>query len=161
VAMTPPNEALAVDWVSGASMMLRRDTLEQVGLLDEGYFTYFEDMDLCKRIHQAGWGVWYVPQSQVIHLEGASSGIGHKIVKRRPQFWFQARRRYYLKNEGIFRTVCIDAAYIIGFTLWRLRRLLQSKPDYDPPKMLTDFIMNSVFFKGVKLPNVQDFILKK
>jgi len=161
VAMPPPEKATAVDWVSGASMILRRDMLEQVGLLDEGYFTYFEDMDLCKRVHQAGWGVWYVPQSQVIHLEGASSGIGHQIVKRRPQFWFQARRRYYLINEGVFRTFWIDVAYIFGFSVWRLRRFLQNKPDYDPPQMLIDFIVNSVFFKGIKLPNVQDIVMKQ
>jgi len=155
VAMPPPETETAVDWVSGASMILRRETLEQVGLLDEAYFTYFEDMDLCQRVHQAGWGVWYVPQSKVIHLEGASSGIGHQIVKRRPQFWFQARRRYYLKHLGKFRTALIDACFITGFSLWRIRRFLQAKVDVDPPYMLLDFIRNSVFIEGFSVPMVQ------
>ena len=155
VAMIPPGKATSVDWVSGASMILRRKMLEQIGLLDEDYFTYFEDVDLCKRAHQEDWGVWYVPQSQVIHLEGASSGISKKTIKRRPQFWFQARRRFYIKHEGKFRSLCIDAAFIFGFLLWRLRRLLQGKPDNDPPKMLIDFIRNSSFFNGFKLPKVQ------
>lgn len=155
VAMIPPEKATPVDWVSGASMILRTEMLKQIGLLDEDYFTYFEDVDLCKRACQTGWDVWYVPQSQVIHLEGASSGISKKIIKRRPQFWFQARRRFYLKHEGKFRSLCIDAAFILGFLLWRLRRLLQGKPDNDPPKMLIDFIRNSTFLNGFKLPKVQ------
>jgi len=155
VAMPTPDKESPVDWVSGASMMLRSKMLKQIGLLDERYFTYFEDLDLCKRAHQVGWGVWYVPDSKVVHLEGASSGIGHQIVKRRPKFWFQARRRYYLKHEGVFRTACIDMSFIVGFSMWRFRRSLQGKLDSDPPKMLPDFIQNSVFMNGFNLPNVR------
>ncbi len=154
VAMSPPDQSTSVDWVSGASMILRTEMLKQTGLLDEDYFTYFEDVDLCKRAHDAGWGVWYVPQSKVIHLEGASSGIGSQIVKRRPQFWFQARRRYYLKHKGKLGSACIDAAYILAFSLWRLRRLIQRKPDLDPPCMLIDFLRNSVYREGFQLPEV-------
>ena len=127
-------------------MILRRQMLEQIGLLDEGFFTYFEDMDLCQRAHQASWEVWYVPQSRVIHLEGASSGIVKRVVKRRPTFWFQARRRYFLKHSGRFRSACIDAAYIAGFSLWRLRRLLQGKPDNDPPAYAHGFHPQQRFF---------------
>ncbi len=155
VVMPTPSEPCKVDWVSGASMMLRRQMLEQVGLLDEGFFTYFEDADLCKRAHENGWGVWYVPESQVVHFEGASSGIVRWVIKRRPTYWFQARRRFYLKHYGALHAATIDAAYLIGFAFWRLRRKIQNKPDNDPPKMLVDFIRNSVFFKGFKLPIVQ------
>lgn len=155
VIMPTPKEETQVDWVAGASMILRRQMLEQIGLLDEGFFTYFEDMDLCKRAHQNGWEVWYVPQSRVIHLEGASSGIVRTVIKRRPSFWFQARRRYYLKHAGEFRSGCIDAAYILGFSLWRLRRFIQQRPDNDPPQMLLDFIRHSVFLKGFQVKDVQ------
>ena len=153
--MPPPDVETPVDWVSGASMILRTEMLQQVGLLDEDFFTYFEDVDLCQRAHASGWQVWYVPQSRVIHFEGASSGIGHQILKRRPAFWFQARRRYFLKNEGWFRAVCIDAMFILGFSLWRLRRVVQGKPETDPPHMLQDFIRNSVFLQGFKWPKVR------
>jgi N-acetylglucosaminyl-diphospho-decaprenol L-rhamnosyltransferase len=155
VTMPAPQHQCAVDWVSGASMMLRRQMLEKIGLLDEGFFTYFEDKDLCKRAQQTNWQVWFVPESKVVHLEGASSGIVRRIIKRRPTYWFQARRRFYLKNYGAAHTLAIDAAYIVGFALWRLRRLLQGKPDTDPPLMLLDFIRNSVFFNGFRMPVVK------
>ncbi len=155
VVMPTPSKPCKVDWVSGASMMLRRQMLEQIGLLDEGFFTYFEDADLCKRAHQHGWGVWHVPESQVVHFEGASSGIVRRVIKRRPAYWFQARRRFYLKHYGALHAAAIDAAYIIGFALWRLRRLIQNKPDNDPQNMLVDFIRNSIFFRGFQTPFVR------
>ena len=152
--MPVPDRETPVDWVSGASMLLRRTMLEQIGLLDEAFFTYFEDVDLCQRAHYFCWEVWYVPASRVIHLEGASSGIGSKIAKRRPQFWFEARRRYFLKHKGKWATACIDAVYLAAFTIWRLRRLIQRKPDTDPPCMLVDFLRGSVLRKGFVLPVV-------
>lgn len=152
VAMSPPQHEAAVDWVSGASMMLRREMLAQIGLLDEGFFTYFEDVDLCRRAHRADWQVWYVPSSEVIHLEGASSGIGSKIAKRRPAFWFDARRRYFLKHNGKWVTAAIDTVYLVTFAIWRLRRLIQRKPDTDPAFMLKDFMRHSVWARGFELP---------
>jgi GT2 family glycosyltransferase len=62
-----------VDWVSGACMAVRRETLEAVDGLDERFFMYFEDTDLCRRSREAGWHVYYLPQVEVLHLTGASS----------------------------------------------------------------------------------------
>ena len=62
-----------VDWVAGACMVVRRQTLEEVGFLDERFFMYFEDADLCRRAREAGWSVYYVPGVQVVHHAGASS----------------------------------------------------------------------------------------
>ena len=68
-------------WVSGASLILRRAVLEQIGLLDEGLYTYFDDPDICLRAARAGWETWYVPESRVIHLGGATTGlIGHRAA---------------------------------------------------------------------------------
>ena len=156
--LPPPREASRVGWVSGASMILRRTMLEQVGLLDEGLYTYFDDPDICLRAWRAGWETWYVPASQVIHLEGASTGIANRLaaVNRRPPYWFQARRRYFLKNYGALYTALVDAAFISGYALWRLRRRLQRKPDTDPPYMLIDSIHNSVFCTGLKVRVVEN-----
>jgi GT2 family glycosyltransferase len=60
--------------ISGACLMLRREVIDQVGLLDENFFMYFEDMDYCLRLHAAGWKLYYVPCGEIIHLSGRSSG---------------------------------------------------------------------------------------
>jgi N-acetylglucosaminyl-diphospho-decaprenol L-rhamnosyltransferase len=62
-----------VDWISGACMIIRRRTLEEIGPIDERFFMYFEDADLCRRAREAGWLVYYLPQVEVLHHTGASS----------------------------------------------------------------------------------------
>ncbi len=69
----PHDRAMPVDWVSGAAMLIRREVLDQVGLLDEGYFMYVEDVDLCYRARHAGWEVWYEPAGVITHAIGKSS----------------------------------------------------------------------------------------
>lgn len=61
------------DWVSGACMVVRRRVLEEIGPVDERYFMYFEDADLCRTAREAGWLVYYLPQVEVTHHTGASS----------------------------------------------------------------------------------------
>jgi N-acetylglucosaminyl-diphospho-decaprenol L-rhamnosyltransferase len=155
VVMPPPASASPVEWVSGAAMILRRTMLEEIGLLDEGLFTYFDDVDLCLRARRAGWQTWFVPESRIVHLEGASSGIAPGAVTRRPAYWFQARRRYFLKNYGKAYAGLVDAAYLSGFAVWRLRRRLQRKPDRDPPHMLADAYRHSVFGAGFEVTEVE------
>src|SRR5262249_42979260 len=63
----------AVDWVSGACLLARRSVLDQVGGLDEGFFLFAEDVDLCKRVWAAGWKVYYVPDAVAVHHIGISA----------------------------------------------------------------------------------------
>ena len=65
---------LEVENISGACFMLRREAMEQVGFLDEGFFMYFEDMDYCLRLCKAGWKLYYLPRGEIVHLVGSSSG---------------------------------------------------------------------------------------
>jgi N-acetylglucosaminyl-diphospho-decaprenol L-rhamnosyltransferase len=159
IGMPPkPTKASQADWVCTASGILRRTMLDQIGLLDEGLFTYFDDVDICLRAERAGWETWFVPESRVIHLEGASTGVTGRPVKlsRRPSYWFEARHRFFTKNYGAWYTAAADAAFIIGFALWHVRRRLQGKPDTDPPYMLIDSIRHSVFYKGPKVRVVEN-----
>jgi len=146
VAPPPPPDARRTDWVSGASFMVRREVLESVGLLDEGYFMYYEELDLCLRASRAGWECWHVPASRVVHLIGQSSGINtpDKPRKRMPAYWFESRRRYFLKNHGWPYAAAADAARIATFAAWRLGRALLRRPDPDPPHLLGDFVRHSV-----------------
>jgi GT2 family glycosyltransferase len=153
-----PKHACTADWVCAASAILRRTMLEQIGLLDEGLYTYFDDVDISLRAWRAGWETWYIPESRVIHLEGATTGIATHVATpdRRPEYWYQARRRFFLKNYGALYTALADAAFISGYAIWRLRRRLQRKPDTDPPHMLIDSIRHSVFCTGPKLRVVEN-----
>jgi hypothetical protein len=156
-----PAAACPVEWVSGANIILRRTMLDEIGLLDEGLYTYFDDVDICIRAKRAGWETWYVPESKIIHLEGKSTGIVTGGVKRRPTYWFQARRRFFLKSYGPAYAAAADAAFLTGFALWRLRRWITRKPDSDPEHMLSDAIRNSVFLTGFRVTEVENPAMPK
>ncbi len=68
-----PPQPVEVDAISGAFMFVRRDALEKVGPLDEGYFLHCEDLDWCERFRRGGWKVLFVPDATVVHDKGASS----------------------------------------------------------------------------------------
>jgi len=150
------DEAFRTDWVPGASMIVRREAFRDVGLLDEGYYTYFEDIDFCFNAHKAGWPTWYVPASRVVHLVGQATGVTSKKPKRQPSYVFEARRRYFLKNNGPLYAAMADAALIVGLALWRLRVMLTRKEDTTAPFLLRDSIRHSVFLTGFKLKEVEN-----
>jgi hypothetical protein len=145
----PPGET-ATDWVAGASMMIRREVFASIGLLDEQYFMYYEEVDFCWRARHAGWPCWYVPQSRVVHLVGQASGVTDTKIppKRRPDYWFNSRRRYFLRNRGAWYSVGCDLAVLSGLTLWNLRCVLQRKANDNPPRLLYDSCRHSVFMRG-------------
>jgi hypothetical protein len=78
----------------------------------------------------------------VIHYVGQSTGVTDRQArpKRRPAYWFESRSRYFRQNHNTTIALWADLAYIASFTLWRIRRRLQKKPDTDPPHFLKDLI---------------------
>ncbi len=151
LVVSPPSPiAYRVEWVSGASMMIRRRVFEMIGLLDEGYFLYFEEVDFARRAANAGWQCWVEPKSQVVHFQAQATGVdGPKSnQKRRPAYWFESRRRYFIKHHGRAYAMAADALWAATYLSWRARRVVQRKPDPDPPNLLGDFVRNSVFVKG-------------
>ena len=81
------------EWVSGACLLLRRDDLEAVGLLDERYFMYTEDVDLCVALRARGRTILFVPDAEVIHLRGRSAGRnpGTERLRRQSQLAYYAK----------------------------------------------------------------------
>ncbi len=135
------NQPVKTDWVPGASMLIKTTLLREVGLFDENYFLYFEETDFCLAAHRAGWSCWLVPQSQVMHIEGQSTGIVQETQKRRlPAYWFASRRHYFRKNHGLVYAICTDLIWTAGYCSWLARRFFQRKPNTDPPYLLRDFI---------------------
>ena len=145
VAPPPPAEACRVDWVAGASMMIRRGVFDRVGLLDEQYFMYYEEVDFCLRAHRAGWPCWYVPASRVVHLVGQASGVTDekKPKKRRPAYWFESRRRYFLLHSGRVGTFLADSFWVTGHALYKATELARKKPANDPEGLLGDFVRHN------------------
>ena len=103
---------------------------------------YFEEVDFCLRAHKAGWTAWYVPQSEVLHLAGQSSGVTdrQRQNERLPDYWFQSRRYYNKKHLGPVRTLLADVGWSLGFSLFRVRQWLLRKSDIGPESMLRDFV---------------------
>jgi GT2 family glycosyltransferase len=113
---------IEVDWVSGASMMIRRSAFEAVGGMDEGFFLYWEDADLCKRFSQAGWRTTYYPGVSVTHLCGRSSRSGARPIMA---FHYSAYR-YFRKHTGPMGSLASPLAYValslrLGFKLLAAR----------------------------------------
>jgi len=155
VAMPVSDTPHRCDWLAGASLMVRREVFDAVGPLDAGYFMYFEETDFCLAAQRAGFQAWYVPASRVVHLVGQASGVTAKNdtarpAKRRPAYWFESRKRYFVKNHGKLAATLADAVWIVGWSCWRLRLKLTGQPDRDPEKLLGDFVRHSVFVKGFK-----------
>ena len=85
-----------VDWVSGSSMFIRRAALEQVGLFDERFFLYAEDVDMCRRLRAAGWEVLFSPELEVLHVGGISTaGVKWMTLEHSKSLY-----KFFLKYRG-------------------------------------------------------------
>lgn len=162
VARTMGDEPAPIDWCSGASMMVRREVLESVGGFDERFFLYFEEVDLCQRIKEAGWEIWYVPESRVMHVRGQSTGVTalDQGPKRLPAYWFESRRRYFVKHHGPLYAGLADAAALLGNSFGVLKdKLKRVRPT---PHLLRDITTQSVLWpKNRALPEAEYYVLPK
>ena len=138
ISLPIPKSTQKVDWLAGASMMMRRDVLQKIGLFDENYFLYFEETDLCRRATKAGYPVLYVRESEVTHIGSVSTGM--KTWKRMPKYWFASRKYYFTKNHGAVYAILATISHVTGGLFWRLRRLIQGRPQADPDDFIRDLI---------------------
>ena len=104
-----------VDAVNGAFMLIRRAALEQVGLFDEGYWMYMEDLDLCYRVKQAGWKVWYEPAVTVVHVKAGTSGR-HRRFRLNCAF-HHGMARFYRTHYARSRPAALNAAVYAGIAV--------------------------------------------
>lgn len=138
----------AIDWLSGACMLVRRSVFEAVGPFDEGYFLYFEELDFARRAHALGIQSWYVPQSRVVHLVGKTTGVTVRDRRpaRTPAYWFESRRRYYGKHHSRLYRLGADLAFSLGRSIRHVLRVLRRQPDQGPPHFLWDFVRHHFWF---------------
>jgi GT2 family glycosyltransferase len=106
------DEAGEVDAVNGAFMLCRREAVREVGLLDEGYWLYMEDLDWCHRFWDAGWKVFYEPAGVALHVKGGSSGS-----RRRPRqeiAFHRGMARFYRRFDAPGHNPLLNAAVYAG-----------------------------------------------
>ncbi|MBI1391311.1 MAG: glycosyltransferase [Alphaproteobacteria bacterium] len=130
-SIPPTDGVVAADWVCGAAALIRREVFEGVGLLDDGYFMYYEETDLMLRAKRAGWFVDYVGQSRFVHLVGRSSGVvGGRCGKDQltPDYVFASRRRYFSRNHGPATAFLADICWLAGASLHIARQAISGKP---------------------------------
>ncbi|MFK8004042.1 MAG: glycosyltransferase family 2 protein [Polyangiales bacterium] len=139
-----PTESRAVDWVAGASLIVRREVFETIGLFDETFFLYFEETDLCRRAALAGHRCYYVVESRVAHVGSASTGLKDQSSPM-PRYWFDSRSHYFKKNHGLPYTVAANVGYALGLGTFRARALVQRKDNPDRKHFLRDFVRYNFF----------------
>jgi len=118
-----------VDWLAFACVAIRGVVLEQVGLLDEGFFMYYEDIDYCQKVRAAGWKILYWPKPRIVHLMGGSSNITSSDHSRRrpPRYLYEARARYFSKYHGGAGLLAANALWMAGRAISRTRELVEGR----------------------------------
>ena len=110
------DEVQEVDWVTGAALMARREAIEQVGPLDEGFFMYSEELDWCRRFKEAGWRVVYLPTAQIVHHVGKSS---EQVLPARHIHFQTSKVRYFRKYHGPVAAELLRW-FLLGNYLWQM-----------------------------------------
>ena len=116
--------SIEVDWVTGASFMARSATLRETGLFDDGFFLYFEEVELMHRMKARGWTIRHVPSSRVIHEEGSSSGVDGGSARPYPAYWYQSRRRYFARTQGRAGLVGANLAWLLGSAVASVKKMV-------------------------------------
>lgn len=102
------NEIRATGWMSSACLLVRRAALNEIGLLDESYFIYGDEADLQYRLNQAGWKVYFLPNSSIIHFGGRSLDRW-----KRRKMVYRGKMMFYKKNYGIVSTLLLRTLFFV------------------------------------------------
>jgi N-acetylglucosaminyl-diphospho-decaprenol L-rhamnosyltransferase len=147
-----------IDWICGASMLIRPVVLESIGRMDENYFLYFEETDFCYRAKKAGFATWYVPESRVMHIRGQSTTVTDetKGPRRLPSYWFESRRRYFAMTYGVGHAIGIDLVALAAGSIGLVKRAALGRMHTATPHFIRDLIRHSVIWpRNRKFPAVR------
>lgn len=145
VPFPPLDSAQQCDWVSGASFFVSKSLIDDIGLMDENFFLYFEEVDFCFRANKNQWQVWYEPTVSIAHKDESSTGVG-KTAARRPSFWYDSRRYFYRKHYGLFGLIIADLGWFVGRLTLLTRHHLKLRSDIsnDPKHYISDLILGDL-----------------
>jgi N-acetylglucosaminyl-diphospho-decaprenol L-rhamnosyltransferase len=147
VLAPPAPVPMRVDWVSGAAMLVRRTVFDAVGLMDEGFFLYFEELDFTRRAADAGFECWHVPAARIVHHVGRTTGVTSEenAARRRPPYWFASRQRYMTRHLGPRKAVVLDAAVVLGNLAGIALSVVRRRTKVWPEQYLRDFVRHAFF----------------
>jgi GT2 family glycosyltransferase len=144
-ALAPNLPTQRVDWVVGAAVMLRFRAIEEACFFDPAYFLYFEEVDLMYSLAQSGWETWFVATGSVTHTEGAATGVGSRMArKRQPAYLYNSWRHYFLKNHGRTTAIAGAALMLIGGTLHIVTSRLRGREPLIPLNYFGDTLRHVV-----------------
>lgn len=113
--------AYEVDWVMGACMLVRCETVADVGVMDEDYFFYSEETDWCYRIKKKGWKVWYISNAEIYHLGGGSA---KRNTLTQMALLYQSKIHYFNKFHGFYQANLLRYGLAMSNCLGLLRRIV-------------------------------------
>jgi N-acetylglucosaminyl-diphospho-decaprenol L-rhamnosyltransferase len=114
-----------VDWVPGACLLVRMQAMRHVGLLDEGYFFYSEEVDWCYRLRQQGWQVWFVPTVAVTHHLSQSARLASQARLRN---LYAGKMRFFSKHYGPWPALWLKCGLLASLWLRAAAALLRVPP---------------------------------
>jgi N-acetylglucosaminyl-diphospho-decaprenol L-rhamnosyltransferase len=126
VPLRVSGEIVYPEWTSFACVLIRRKVFDDIGLLDKGFFMYFEDVDFCKRAREAGWNIIHNPEAHVVHLRGGSSPVKSQAAKKKrlPRYFYESRTRYYYKHFGRGGLLAANLLWHLGWLVAMTRKLI-------------------------------------
>ena len=129
VPVSVSNKPINPQWTSFACILIRHEVVEQIGLMDEGYFMYFDDVDYCRRATNAGWQILHCPQAKVVHLRGGSNSVkADMAARKRPKsYLYASRTRYFTKFYGSMGLWFANLFWLTGRCISLLRELIKNK----------------------------------
>ena len=142
VPLDTPTAPTLVDWVSGASFMVRREAFEDAGLFDETFFLYWEEVELCHRIKKAGYQIYGLPDVVVSHVGGVTTGF-HNPEKRTSPYWYASRIYFFQITEQVKHVRLLNFIVALCLIIRRAKQFILGRP-MCPPYFLRDFIKFSV-----------------
>ncbi len=134
------DEPIEPEWTSFAAVMVRRPVFDAIGLLDEGFFMYYEDSEFCWRARRAGWNVRHEPRARVVHLRGGSSPVKALTAarKRRPRYYYASRRRFFRQCYGPAGPLAANLCWTLGRLVAWVRETFFGKPPHTVEHELLD-----------------------
>ncbi|MCX7789404.1 MAG: glycosyltransferase family 2 protein [Chloroflexaceae bacterium] len=122
--------ARRVDYVSGACMLVRRAAIAEVGVMDELYFMYSEEIDWCYRIRKAGWEIWFTPEAQIVHYGGQSTRQWRSAMIRA---LYRSKVRFFRLHYGHLQATLLQALFFTALRLKWFTTLWRSNEDIGAP----------------------------